>query len=147
MANLYIAQAYVHCDATGNSLVIERSDTSDKTLAIFSGLGTNTSKGGTTTKQYIIGNANYNIYYLGIQAPPGTRFIINNQATDKNSTIRVGQTGIFELNLIDSFPIQTVTFLNLEDKLKAQYQNANPTYCLIDVIYSPNTLNTEGSES
>ena len=121
MATLYIAQAYGHYD-NKNGVTFEM--TSD----IFNGL--------TNTDGPYIGGNNFNIHYLGIQTCPGVQFIIDNNQTSNNGTIRVGQTGIFELNLQDTDAIKIVTFKNLKTMLQQASDLNNVNYCLIDVIYS-----------
>lgn len=44
----------------------------------------------------------YPVVQLGIQAPPGTKILINAVDTSANSDIEIGYTGIFELDLRDA---------------------------------------------
>jgi hypothetical protein len=58
-------------------------------------------------------------------------FTINSNNVN-NGGIIVGQTGIFELNLRDSLPINSVTFTNLNPLVA----NAPMGYLLVDIIYT-----------
>lgn len=110
------------------------------------------------TGEYRFSSADYNIYQLGVQTLPGVTIILN----DNNSNVKVGQTGIFEINLSDLTPLKAqITFTNLLSILSEYTANAadlsitlpdvisstNVTnnYCIIDVIYSKNQ-DTVGGE-
>lgn len=84
----------------------------------------------------------FKIYQIGIQSLPGVAFQINDNMTDANSTIRIGQTGIFELNLADATPITKLTFTNL-----GVLQNSDTNYLIIDVIFSVNSSSSEEEDS
>lgn len=110
------------------------------------------------TGEYRFSSTDYNIYQLGVQTLPGVTIILN----DNNSNVKVGQTGIFEINLSDLTPLRAeITFTNLTSILSEYTANvtdlriaqpdtlstANVTnnYCIIDVIYSKNQ-DTVGGE-
>ena len=70
---------------------------------------------------------NFPILQLGIQAPPGTRFRINN-----GDYIIIGTTGIFELDLEGKTEITSLDF----DPISMAFINANDNLSLIiDTIY------------
>lgn len=136
---LYIAQARgrikKNSDNT-NSLNFEYSDTKSAS-GIFAGL--------TNTTTPTVGGGSYKIYQFGLQTLPGVQFVINDNMVEEQSTIRVGQTGIFELNLAESTPIQTVEFQNLTDILSAARDDLNVGYIFIDVIYSESETEVSAS--
>ena len=71
--------------------------------------------------------SNFPILQLGIQAPPGTKFRINN-----GDDIIVGTTGIFELDLEGKTEITSLIF----DAVSMAFINANDNLSLIvDTIY------------
>lgn len=125
MANLYVAQAYLKAkeDPSQGYDVTPVSTAPDTKIFDFN--------------NGIIGNdqQKYSIYYLGIQSFAGLIFNINSNKTTAESTIRLGQTGIFELNLFDSSPIEKIKFENLNDLAKS---GMSTDYCLIDLIYEIN---------
>ena len=55
---------------------------------------------------------NVAIVQLGIQAPPGTIFLLNNVDNTSESDIEIGITGIFELDLRDANT--AITWLSFE---------------------------------
>lgn len=70
---------------------------------------------------------NFPILQLGIQAPPGTRFKIN-----EGDDIIIGTTGIFELDLEGKTEITKLMF----DPVSMAFINANDNLSLIvDTIY------------
>ena len=72
---------------------------------------------------------NFPILQLGIQAPPGTKFKINNGDGD---WIIIGTTGIFELDLEGKTEITSLVF----DPVSMAFINANDNLSLIvDTIY------------
>lgn len=94
-----------------------------------------------STKEHSFSGENYSIYQLGIQSAPGLRVNLG----QNNGEIRIGQTGIFELNLSNLSPLKgTVVLSNLESALANTYNDTlgtfsgNCNYCLIDVIYAQN---------
>lgn len=71
--------------------------------------------------------SNFPILQLGIQAPPGTKFRINN-----GDDIIIGTTGIFELDLEGKTEITSLMF----DAVSMAFINANDNLSLIvDTIY------------
>lgn len=70
------------------------------------------------------------IIQLGVQAPPGFKFYVDN---DDNYPIEVGSTGIFEIELKDGIQITDITFDRSE--LDIINQSKNSLYLIIDVIY------------
>ena len=91
--------------------------------------GTLFSSGKFEENKYIISSINrtYPIYQLGIQSLPGLKIQINDNGTE----VVVGQTGIFELNLLKATPIYGFSLTNLEQ----MYENSTTMYVLIDVVY------------
>lgn len=77
-------------------------------------------------KGNILANCNGNISHLGIQAPPGIYFNIN----DSESDIAIGGTGIYELDLGIGV-ISSLVFINLED-VDTIY---NGEKIIVDVVY------------
>lgn len=67
---------------------------------------------------------------LGIQAPPGLRFYLNNS----QFPIMVGETGIYELNLENVGRISAIRFdkTDLETFYNSEYQSDK---LLIDIVY------------
>ena len=146
---LQVGQAYIKLNKDSGTLNYDFSnrDTLGGSDSIFSKLQSEKIIGGTT---------GYAIYYFGIQSLPGLTFNINSNKTNATSTIQIGQTGIFELDLFDSSPIGEIKFENLEQKLKEGYEittvenngqleitvtenSPGVNYCLIDVIYEKTT--------
>lgn len=68
------------------------------------------------------------ILQLGIQALPGTKFYLNNS----NSPIIVGNTGIYELDLVGVAEINALSF-DLRS-INAIIENNN-AYLIVDIIY------------
>lgn len=131
MAAYYIAQAYGQYDSDNNKIVWKCSNnTANASGGIFANLENNKTIGDTDTDK------NFNIWYLGIQSLPGVRFNINHNTTEAEAEVMIGQTGIFELNLMDTYPINSVQFQNLSDMLEPSDASRNVNYCLIDVIYT-----------
>ena len=132
----YIGQCVIKKVKTdeGYKWEIRKSSTEDKN-GIFSGISE--SKDLIITVGDSSGNKKYNIYQLGIQTLPGVSFTINNivAMNSQSSGIIIGQTGIFELNLKDGIPINTVTFNNL-NPLTTQDDIG---YLIIDVVYTINS--------
>ena len=103
---------------------------------------------GITTGKHSFSGENYNIYQLGIQSAPGLQVNLG----QNGGTIRIGQTGIFELNLSNLSPLKgAVTLPNLENVLANTYDkdsetfSGNCNYCLIDVIYVKNDGKENGT--
>lgn len=99
------------------------------------------------TEEHSFSGENYNIYQLGIQSVPGLQINLG----QNNGTVRIGQTGIFELNLSNLSPLKgTITLTNLKSALANTYDkdsgtfSGNCNYCLIDVIYSKNDGKEDG---
>ena len=68
------------------------------------------------------------IVQLGIQALPGTKFYLNNN----NHPIIIGNTGIYELDLIGQTEITALSF----DSTSIRAIDDNPNgYLIVDVIY------------
>lgn len=128
MAKYYIAQAYGYY--SNSSLQWSKEDSYSGSSLAFANLS-----GASPT---VGGQAGVSIYYIGIQTLPGVQFTINDNITESGATIRVGQTGIFELNLMDETPIEKLKFINLGNMLQEQDDDQNNNYCLIDVIYTYN---------
>ena len=63
---------------------------------------------------------------LGIQAPIGTKFVINGQ------TLRIGATGIYELDLNG---LSEITALSFDQKSVQAVSLNNNAYLIVDVIY------------
>lgn len=98
----------------------------DNSVGIFDGI--NDSSSGT---QSFNQNSHYGIYQLGIQTLPGIKIKLG---SNSSNSVRVGQTGIFELNLNERLPLDTpIIFENLDILTRNSGDNNN--YCLIDVIY------------
>ena len=70
---------------------------------------------------------------LGIQAPPNTQFSIND---DDTSSIYIGATGIYELNLQQG--LGTITYLKITNT--SNEENAS---ILVDVLYESSTTGGE----
>lgn len=69
-----------------------------------------------------------NVYQLGIQAPPGLRFYLNNSP----HPITIGKTGIYELDLGAAGRINSVKFNPLDIDF---FFEQNNNRLLIDIIY------------
>lgn len=122
MAKLYIAQIYGK--VIEGELQINVSDSGISSVEGFSGININTDNG--TLK---IGEGkNLQFYQLGVQTRPGIQMQLNGGA----ETTRIGQTGIFELNLGEDTPISAISFPNLAINLSASDIN----YILVDLVYS-----------
>lgn len=65
---------------------------------------------------------------LGIQAPPGTKFYINN---GENPVI-IGFTGLFELSLLENGSITSLTF---DEQSIDQIQANDSAIIIIDIAY------------
>lgn len=160
--DLYIAQAYgvVVLDENGKSSIAFSYDAD-----IFKGIDS-PDKGpdGTPNDLRTFSGSQYNIYQFSIQTAPGVEIILN----ENSSNVKVGQTGIWEINLSSLTPICSVvgikgldrmlgvSTINGKDsglgKYETQYQtypelsdyqpkdtyDVSCAYCLIDVIYSIN---------
>lgn len=112
MVDYHIGQAIITQSADGNVLNISKSCTSNED--IFANLN---EKGNWRIGGNIVTQENksisYKIYQVGIQSLPGLKFSINDNATEKNGAIILGQTGIFELNLHAATPIESIQFQNI----------------------------------
>ena len=77
-----------------------------------------------------------NISALGIQAKPGTMFYLNDNYTDGDYPIIIGETGIFEIDLQD---LGTINKIRFKQASINHYDNpsdpSNPDRLLIDIIY------------
>lgn len=89
--------------------------------------------------QYVLSDNNLTIsncliHQLGVQGMPGTAININ----DSSNNILIGQTGIFELNLVDTTKINSVkiTLPTLPSKDENHISPPLTFYLLVDVIYS-----------
>lgn len=67
------------------------------------------------------------VSHLGVQATPGTRFYLN----DSTSTISVGQTGIYEIDLGSLGIIQSFKI----DVSSIDFNNLPKTGIIVDVVY------------
>lgn len=75
------------------------------------------------------------IVQLGIQAPPGTRFLINNVSDTIVSDIEIGVTGIFELDLKNAnTAITQLSFTSIK-KPVSEEGNILPWDILVDYLY------------
>lgn len=72
------------------------------------------------------------VVQLGIQAPPGTRFLLNNTDFGIITDIEIGITGIFELDLKDANTI--ITWLSFT-KIQVPDNPAENWNILIDFLY------------
>ena len=86
----------------------------------------------TLTDSFLINSDSFLAYYpiiqLGVQAPPGTKFYINDNA----DPVIVGQTGLFDLDLTNSATISALRF----DNESIQRIMANDSNILIiDMLY------------
>lgn len=72
---------------------------------------------------------NYNsIVQLGIQAPPGTKFYLNNSG----KALIVGFSGIFQLDLRNTGTIDSIRF----DGVSLNFVESNPSaYIIVDMLY------------
>ena len=142
---LKIAQCFIYGDGTEETTDSEGNKISkivlkyEKTDDIFSNI---------STGEHSFSGENYNIYQLGIQSAPGLQVNLG----QNGGTIRIGQTGIFELNLSNLSPLKgAVTLSNLENVLENTYDkdsetfSGNCNYCLIDVIYVKNDGKENGT--
>lgn len=80
------------------------------------------------------------ISQLGVQAPPGTKFYLNNSLYN----ITVGATGIFELDLEGYGRITSIRFdrdsisnaaLGYDDETLESNDPNDPTHIMIDIVY------------
>lgn len=86
---------------------------------------------GLTASDLVLGNIFLEcspIIQLGIQAPPGTKFYINGN----NNFVIVGQTGLFDLNLIDNGSISSLRF---DSGSIEQIQDNNSNILIVDILY------------
>lgn len=81
--------------------------------------------------QFVSGNI-FNGYYpivqLGIQSLPGTEFFLN----DSHNPVIIGNTGIYELDIIGQTEITSLTFASKTMQAIARNDNA---YLIVDIIY------------
>ena len=130
---LKIAQCFIYGDGTEETTDSEGNKISkivlkyEKTDDIFSNI---------STGEHSFSGENYNIYQLGIQSAPGLQVNLG----QNGGTIRIGQTGIFELNLSNLENILANTY----DKDSETF-SGNCNYCLIDVIYVKNDGKENGT--
>lgn len=94
--------------------------------------GENSAKNsvGVTAASLISGAAfaGYTIVQLGIQAPPGTKFYINNNS---NPNI-VGFTGLYEINLTSG---GSITSLSFDEKSINWIKQHNNLILIVDMAY------------
>ena len=89
------------------------------------------SSPGLNTEQFISGrvfNGYYPIVQLGIQSLPGTKFFLN----DSYNPVIIGNTGIYELDIIGQTEITSLTFA--AETMRAIARNDN-AYLIVDIIY------------
>ena len=67
---------------------------------------------------------------LGIQTLPGVKFYLN----DSVDSIIVGSTGIYELNLADSYEVTSLRFDS--ESLSLIGDSSNSAYLIIDIVYN-----------
>lgn len=80
--------------------------------------------------KFIAGEAaNIEIKHLGIQSTPGTKFYINEEKT----SIMIGQTGIFELDLT-SYDL-VITALSFDRGSIRDSNNGSNSFLIIDLKY------------
>lgn len=72
------------------------------------------------------------VYKLGIQAAPGTSFIINNSSTNVESRVIIGLTGVYELSYDNKITVTSLFFT--KDALDLVEKNEG-NYILMDIIY------------
>ena len=86
----------------------------------------------TLTDSDLKNDAYFNQYYpiiqLGIQAPPGTKFYLNNGA----DPIIVGQTGLFDLDLTN---IASITALHFDTASLNRIKTNDGNILIIDMLY------------
>lgn len=90
------------------------------------------SMSNTTARDMISGEAfsSYqSIFQLGIQAPPGTIFYINNNSNQ----IIVGSSGVFELDLLNKASIDSLKF---DSKSIAFIQENDSSFIIVDILYA-----------
>ena len=124
--DLYIAQAYGHIDGLSGKMTFTYSGD------IFDNINELQDK-----SYYKFGSNDFNIYQFGIQTVPGVEIQLN----DNGGNVKVGQTGIWEINLSSLTPISSAVKIYKLDQLLGKEDNKDGlscNYCLIDVIYSKN---------
>ena len=134
--DLYIAQA-IGTPINETTIHFDYQETSSQDqISIFQGIQNPTNDGVYSFNS----EGKCNIYQLGIQTLPGVKVKLGENSSD----IRIGQTGIFEVNLSTLAPIVTkVSFPGLATYLSAKTKDENGNeinnnYIIIDVIYSIN---------
>lgn len=84
------------------------------------------------TETELIEGTAFSIYYpivqLGVQAPPGTQFYINGN----NNPVIIGQTGLFDLDLIGNGSLSSLKF-NRESIKRIKENDSN--ILIIDILY------------
>ena len=68
------------------------------------------------------------IVQLGIQAPPGTKFYINNN----NEPVIIGYTGLFDLDLLSGGSIISLKF---DEQSIRNIQQSDSNILIIDILY------------
>ena len=69
---------------------------------------------------------------LGVQAPPGTKFYLNDNASDVKNAIIIGYSGLFELNLEGIAEIYKIAF---EGASINNISKIPGGHLIIDIIY------------
>ena len=85
---------------------------------------------------FITGTTSIKIKHLGIQSTPGTEFYIN----DLNTSIIIGQTGIFELDLT-SYGSLVITSLSFTPGSIRDNNNGSNSFLIVDLKYEETTTN------
>lgn len=85
---------------------------------------------------FITGTTSIKIKHLGIQSTPGTEFYIN----DLNTSIIIGQTGIFELDLT-SYGSLVITSLSFAPGSIRDNNNGSNSFLIVDLKYEETTTN------